>query len=101
MPEEAKKTGRGRGFASLTPERQREIASRGGKAAHASGRAHTFTSDEAREAGRKGGAKSAESRAHMAEIGRVGGRRRWEAARAHDTERPPPTDRDPAEGGEP
>lgn len=44
-----------RGFASMDPERQRQIASRGGKAAHASGNAHQFNADEAREAGRKGG----------------------------------------------
>lgn len=44
-----------RGFASMDPQRQREIASLGGKAAHASGRAHEFNSAEAREAGRKGG----------------------------------------------
>ena len=37
-----------RGFASMDPERQREIASEGGKAAHASGNAHEFTSEEAR-----------------------------------------------------
>ncbi len=44
-----------RGFASMGPQRQREIASLGGKAAHASGKAHEFNSSEAREAGRKGG----------------------------------------------
>lgn len=44
-----------RGFASMDPERQRAIASEGGRAAHASGNAHEFTSEEAREAGRKGG----------------------------------------------
>ena len=40
-----------RGFASMDPEKQREIASEGGKAAHASGNAHEFTSEEARKAG--------------------------------------------------
>ena len=40
-----------RGFASMDPQRQREIASEGGKAAHASGNAHEFTSEEARRAG--------------------------------------------------
>ena len=44
-----------RGFASMDPERPRQIASRGGKAAHASGNAHQFNAIEAREAGRKGG----------------------------------------------
>lgn len=46
---------RGRGFASMDPAKQREIASKGGKAAHAKGTAHEFSSEEAREAGRKGG----------------------------------------------
>ena len=44
-----------RGFASMTPEKQREIASKGGRAAHQKGTAHEWTSDEARSAGRKGG----------------------------------------------
>lgn len=52
-----------RGFASMSPEVQRKIASKGGKAAHQSGHAHEFTSDEARRAGRKGGeARSANRR---------------------------------------
>ena len=42
-----------RGFAAMDPQRQREIASLGGRAAHQSGHAHEFTSEEAREAGRK------------------------------------------------
>ena len=56
MPDEArpKKKSR-RGFASMDPERRRQLASIGGKAAHAQGAAHEFTKDEAREAGRKGG----------------------------------------------
>lgn len=44
--------GRGRGFASMSPERQRAIASEGGRAAHARGTAHEFTSEEARRAAR-------------------------------------------------
>jgi general stress protein YciG len=44
-----------RGFASMDQRKQREIASKGGKAAHRSGNAHEFTPEEAREAGRKGG----------------------------------------------
>jgi general stress protein YciG len=44
-----------RGFASMSPEKQREIASKGGRAAHLKGTAHEWTSDEARRAGRKGG----------------------------------------------
>ncbi len=47
-----------RGFASMDRDRQREIARRGGKAAHAKGRAHEWTREEAREAGRKGGVAS-------------------------------------------
>lgn len=47
-----------RGFATLDPARVREIASKGGKAAHAAGTAHQFTSDEARVAGRRGGQAS-------------------------------------------
>lgn len=42
-----------RGFAAMDPQRQREIASLGGRAAHQSGHAHEFTSEEARAAGRK------------------------------------------------
>jgi general stress protein YciG len=44
-----------RGFASMDPTKQRKIASKGGKAAHAKGTAHEWTSAEARAAGRKGG----------------------------------------------
>ena len=47
-----------RGFAAMDPDRQREIASEGGKAAHQSGNAHEFSSEEAREVGRKGGKAS-------------------------------------------
>ncbi|MFD0669348.1 KGG domain-containing protein [Ramlibacter sp. MAHUQ-53] len=49
------KGGSNRGFASMDPQRQREIASQGGRAAHEKGTAHEFSSEEAREAGRKGG----------------------------------------------
>lgn len=44
-----------RGFASMSPEKQREIASKGGRAAHEKGTAHEWTAEEARNAGRKGG----------------------------------------------
>jgi uncharacterized protein len=47
-----------RGFASMNTAKQREIASKGGKAAHQKGTAHEWTSEEAREAGRKGGMAS-------------------------------------------
>ena len=47
-----------RGFASMDPQRQREIASAGGRAAHRQGVAHEWSSEEARQAGRKGGQNS-------------------------------------------
>lgn len=53
--------------------KQREIASKGGKAAHEKGTAHEFSPDEAREAGRKGGESVSQDRQHMADIGRKGG----------------------------
>jgi general stress protein YciG len=71
-----------RGFASMDPNKQREIASKGGRAAHAKGTAHEFTSDEARVAGRKGGEAVSRDRAHMAAIGREGGHSRGARARA-------------------
>ena len=71
-----------RGFASMDTSKQREIASKGGRAAHAKGTAHEFTSDEARVAGRKGGEAVSRDRAHMAAIGREGGHSRGARARA-------------------
>src|SRR6201995_1680156 len=65
-----------RGFASMDQGKQREIASKGGKAAHAKGTAHEFDSGEAREAGRKGGLAVSRDRDHMAAIGRRGGEAR-------------------------
>jgi general stress protein YciG len=56
--------------------KQKEIASKGGKAAHAKGTAHEFDSGEAREAGRKGGVAVSRNREHMAAIGRRGGEAR-------------------------
>lgn len=47
-----------RGFAAMDPEQQRRIASEGGKASHESGRGHEWNSEEARQAGRKGGEAS-------------------------------------------
>lgn len=71
-----------RGFASMDPARQREIASKGGRAAHAKGTAHEWSADEARVAGRKGGEAVSRDRAHMAAIGREGGGARGRNARA-------------------
>ena len=68
-----------RGFASMDPSRQRDIASKGGKAAHAKGTAHEWTADEARRAGRKGGEVVSRDRAHMEAIGRAGGEARGRA----------------------
>jgi len=73
-----------RGFASMDRGKQKEIASKGGKAAHAKGTAHEFDSDEARNAGRKGGQAVSRNREHMAMIGRRGGE-----ARGHSRGRTP------------
>lgn len=54
-----------RGFASMDRAKQREIASKGGKAAHQKGTAHEWTSEEARDAGRKGGIASHRRRREM------------------------------------
>ena len=64
-----------RGFAGMSDERQRQIASQGGRAAHRQGTAHEFSTSEARQAGQKGGEAVSRDRRHMAEIGRRGGER--------------------------
>jgi general stress protein YciG len=64
---------KGRGFAAMDQAKQREIASRGGRAAHRRGTAHQFTVEEAAAAGRKGGQSVSKNREHMAQIGRKGG----------------------------
>jgi general stress protein YciG len=71
-----------RGFAAMDQAQQREIASKGGQAAHQKGTAHEFDSEEARRAGQKGGEAVSRNRAHMADIGRKGGESRQSAARA-------------------
>lgn len=65
-----------RGFASMDDEKQREIASQGGRAAHEKGTAHEFDTEEAREAGQKGGQVVSRDREHMSEIGEKGGEAR-------------------------
>lgn len=65
-----------RGFASMDEDKQRAIAAKGGRAAHASGNAPEFSSAEARVAGRKGGEAISRNRQHMAAIGREGGHAR-------------------------
>jgi general stress protein YciG len=72
-PKETERAREARGFAAMTQEKQRAIASKGGKAAHQKGTAHEFTRDEARAAGRKGGEAISGNRDHMATIGRKGG----------------------------
>lgn len=72
-----------RGFASMDPQRQREIASQGGRAAHEKGTAHQFTSQEARAAGSKGGkAAHAKGTAHefTSEEARAAGRKGGQAS---------------------
>ncbi len=72
-----------RGFAALTPEQHRAIASSGGRAAHAQGTAHKFTPAEGRSAGQRGGATviAKHGKSHMASIGSLGGKRSVEVRR--------------------
>lgn len=85
---EEKGTKRLRGFAAMDAEKQRQIASKGGKVAHQRGNAHEFTPEEAREAGRKGGVAVSRDRKHMAEIGRLGGEARSQS-RGSQQQQPP------------
>jgi general stress protein YciG len=77
-----------RGFASMDREKQKEIARKGGRAAHEKGTAHEFTSDEARAAGRKGGERVSANRDHMSRIGRLGGKHSAGRRQSSDTEQP-------------
>ena len=70
-----------RGFAAMSPEWRRRIASLGGRAAHARGTAHRFSSIQGRKAGHKGGLAVSADREHMARIGQIGGKRRWQRER--------------------
>ena len=78
-----------RGFASMSPEKQREIASKGGRAAHQKGTAHEWTSEEARSAGRKGGQISRGGRGRLVEP---------EAPASHPDMAVPPTEPETLEG---
>jgi general stress protein YciG len=80
----SKSGGSKRGFAAMDEQQQREIASKGGQAAHQKGTAHEFDSEEARRAGQKGGEAVSRDRVHMAEIGRKGGESRQSAHRSAD-----------------
>lgn len=71
-----------KGFAAMDDAQKRQIASQGGKRAHALGVAHEFDAEEARAAGSIGGRKVSANREHMREIGRRGGLKRQERARA-------------------
>jgi general stress protein YciG len=73
-----------RGFASMSPEKQREIASKGGRAAHQKGTAHEWTSEEARSAGRKGGQISRGGRGRLVEPSNTGTSMPEEPPRADD-----------------
>ncbi|MGE5520129.1 MAG: KGG domain-containing protein [Candidatus Dadabacteria bacterium] len=64
---EEKRSSSRRGFAAMDPERQRQIASQGGRAAHQQGVAHEWSADEARQAGRKGGQNSGTKRRNRGE----------------------------------
>jgi general stress protein YciG len=59
-------------FNGATPERHREIAALGGRAAHAKGKARKFDSTTGKLAGQRGGAKTAQNREHMRKIGKAG-----------------------------
>ncbi|HEX2350374.1 MAG TPA: KGG domain-containing protein [Ktedonobacterales bacterium] len=66
----------GRGFAGMDDDKQREIASEGGRAAHEKGTAHEFSSEDREhmsDIGRKGGESVSEDREHMSDIGQKGG----------------------------
>jgi general stress protein YciG len=79
-----------RGFAGMDRDKQREIASKGGRAAHRKGTAHRFTADEARLAGRKGGqAAHVKGTAHefTSEEARIAGRKGGQAARGRHVRR--------------
>lgn len=75
-----------RGLAAMDGDKQREIARSGGRAAHATGSAHEFDSEEARRAGRKGGRSVSSDREYMARIGRRGGQARQAARKARADE---------------
>ena len=89
MTENEKREKTPRGFAAMDQDKQREIASKGGRSAHMKGTAHEFTADEAREAGRKGGETVSRNREHMADIGRDGGKQSRGGGRRRRSENSP------------
>lgn len=70
----------------MDPARAFELRSRGGKAVQAMGKAHKFTPEEAREAGKKGGLAASRDHERMVAIGRLGGKKRVENARRKKVE---------------
>jgi general stress protein YciG len=62
-------------LSSMSPERRRQIASMGGRKAHANGKAHKFTTETAKRAGQKGGLVTSQDREHMKRISALGGQR--------------------------
>ena len=94
-----------RGFGAMDREKQRQIASKGGKAAHQKGTAHEFTPEEARVAGRKGGmAAHQKGTAHQftpaeaAEAGRKGGRAAHQKSAARQTQPSPASETQESNG---
>jgi len=85
--QEVQKNNSKKGFASMTVEQRRAIASAGGISAHKNGRAHKFDSEKAREAGRKGGRAVSANREHMAMIGQRGGEKRSKNAGLKNNDR--------------
>ena len=81
-----------RGFSAMDPEAQRKAASEGGKNAHKFGLARTFSPEEARQAGRLGGAVVAADRGHMADIGRKGAHSKHSRAQILRTQKHTPED---------
>ena len=81
------------GFKAMDPEAQRKVASQGGKIAHKLGLAHIFSPEEARQAGRLGGAVVAADRGHMSNIARKGTRSRQTRPQIVRTQKHTPEDR--------
>lgn len=79
-----------RGFAAMSEEKRREIARKGGKAAHEKGTAHEFTTDEAREVGQLGGQAAHQNgtlHKFTPEENSKGGRKRWASRRRAESEK--------------
>lgn len=82
----------GRGFSRLPAAERKQLAAAGGRAAHACGRAHEFSPDEASVAGRRGGLRVSADRSHMAALGRLGSAQRAANRRHRDSAGSRPAD---------